>query len=53
MTDEMVPGDEAPPDSPSTGEDMCERCGGSGEVDGGTCPVCGGSGRIVEVIGGG
>jgi hypothetical protein len=53
MTDEMEPGDEVPPDSPSAGEDLCERCHGSGEVDGGTCPVCGGSGRVVEAIGGG
>ena len=53
MTDEMQPGDEAPPGAESTGEDVCERCGGTGQAEGGTCPDCGGSGRVVEPIGGG
>jgi DnaJ-class molecular chaperone len=53
MSEEMTPGDEVPPDTYSTGEDACERCDGTGEVDGGTCPDCGGSGKVVEAIGGG
>jgi DnaJ-class molecular chaperone len=52
-TDEMAPGDEVPPDTASAGEDLCERCGGSGEADGQTCPACGGSGKVVDAIGGG
>jgi hypothetical protein len=52
-TDAMDPGDEVPPDTASAGEDQCERCHGTGRVDGSTCPECGGSGRIVEAIGGG
>jgi DnaJ-class molecular chaperone len=53
MSEEMTPGDEVPPDTYSAGEDACERCDGTGEVDGGTCPDCGGSGKVVEAIGGG
>jgi hypothetical protein len=49
----LAPGDDAPPGAPGTGEDLCPRCGGSGEVDGSPCPVCEGSGRVVEGIGGG
>jgi DnaJ-class molecular chaperone len=52
-TDAMTEGDEVPPDTYSAGEDQCERCHGSGQVDGSTCPACRGSGRVVEAIGGG
>lgn len=47
------PGDDAAPGTPGTGEDLCPRCGGSGELDGGECPNCGGSGKVIEGIGGG
>jgi hypothetical protein len=47
------PGDEAPPGTPGTGENLCPRCRGSGRLDGEACPHCGGTGRIVEGIGGG
>jgi hypothetical protein len=47
------PGDEAAPGTPGTGENVCPRCAGSGEADGGTCPDCGGSGKVIEGIGGG
>lgn len=50
---ELAEGDEAPPDEPSAGENVCPDCSGSGRRDGGDCPTCGGSGRIVEAIGGG
>jgi hypothetical protein len=47
------PGDEAPPGTPGTGENVCRRCGGSGRLDAGTtCPECLGSGRITTGIGG-
>ena len=52
VADEMVPGDEAPPGTPGTGEDVCPKCDSSGEVDGQTCPNCNGTGRIVTGIGG-
>ena len=60
MTDpDLNPGDDAPPGTPGTGEDVCPVCHGSGrlavgnEGDAESCPNCGGTGRIVEGVGGG
>jgi hypothetical protein len=48
------PGDEAPPGTPGTGEDICPVCKGSGKArNGGTCPNCNGTGKVTEGIGGG
>lgn len=47
------PGDEAPPGTPGTGQDMCRKCQGTGRVDGKECPDCGGTGFVIEGIGGG
>ena len=49
----MNPGDEAPPGTPGTAEDICPVCSGSGQANGGQCENCGGTGKIVEGIGGG
>ena len=46
------PGDQAPPGTPGTGENVCPACNGSGRVDSGECPNCGGTGKVVEGIGG-
>ena len=48
----MNPGDQAPPGTPGTGEDVCPRCKGTGRLGSDACPNCGGSGKIVEGIGG-
>ncbi|WP_043531516.1 hypothetical protein [Litchfieldella xinjiangensis] len=48
-----APGDEAPPGTPGTGQDLCRHCNGSGEVNGGKCPECEGTGYVIEGIGGG
>jgi hypothetical protein len=49
-----APGNQAPPGTPGTGENVCPRCGGSGKVDSGQrCPECGGSGKVTTGIGGG
>src|SRR3954469_15860009 len=46
---DMAPGDEAPPETPLAGEDVCPRCGGSGALpDGGECPECAGAGYVGE-----
>jgi hypothetical protein len=48
------PGDEAPPGTPGTGEQVCSRCGGTGMTDGGArCEVCEGTGKVTVGIGGG
>lgn len=52
VTDEMAPGDEAPPGTPGTGEDVQAQCAGTGEAGGEKCPNCDGTGRIVSGIGG-
>jgi hypothetical protein len=52
-TADMNPGDEAPPGTPGTGEDICPDCGGNGRKDNKKCPTCGGTGRVVKGISGG
>ena len=49
----MAPGDQAPPGTRGTGEDVCPACGGSGRNNaGGTCPNCLGKGTVTVGIGG-
>ena len=36
----MAPGDEAPPGTPGTAEDVCPACGGSGNIGGRECEPC-------------
>jgi hypothetical protein len=50
---QINPGDDAPPGTPGTGEDICRDCHGSGRIDGKTCPACGGTGKVTEGVGGG
>jgi RecJ-like exonuclease len=47
------PGDEAPPDAPGVGEDICPACKGTGKVEEMQCTVCGGTGKVLQGIGGG
>jgi DnaJ-class molecular chaperone len=48
----MSPGDQAPPGTPGTGENICPQCSGSGKFRDRTCPNCNGTGYVVEGIGG-
>ena len=48
----MAPGDEAPPGTPSTGENVCPECGGSGKLGASACPNCEGTGTVTVGIGG-
>lgn len=48
----IAQGDEAPPGTPGTGEDVCPAWKGSGQLAAKPCPNCDGSGRIVKAIGG-
>lgn len=47
-----APGDEAPPGTPGTGEDVCPKCSGKGRIGDRPCENCEGTGRIVRGIGG-
>ncbi len=49
----LNPGDDAPPGTPGTGEQVCPDCGGSGRVKGGECRTCGGTGKVIKGISGG
>lgn len=49
----LNPGDEAPPGTPGTGENICRVCGGSGRIIGAFCDSCGGSGKVIVGMGGG
>ncbi len=49
----MSPGDQAPPGTPGTGENVCPRCGGSGRIEQGPCPECQGTGHVNTGVGGG
>ena len=47
----MSPGDQAPPGTPGTGENLCRDCRGTGRLAGGeACPTCGGTGWVIEGI---
>ena len=48
----MSPGDEAPPGTPGTAENVCPRCGGSGRTGSEVCANCQGTGRVNVGIGG-
>ena len=48
----MNPGDQTPPGTAGTGENICRKCSGKGYVNGEQCEECGGSGKVVEGIGG-
>jgi DnaJ-class molecular chaperone len=47
------PGDDAPPGTPGTGENVCPECKGSGRIGAASCQACGGTGKVIEGMGGG
>ncbi len=49
----LNPGDQADPDTPGAGENVCRECNGSGKLGDRECPICGGTGVVIEEIGGG
>ena len=38
-------------DGTQTAQNVCPRCGGTGQLASGRCPVCGGDGLIREIVG--
>jgi DnaJ-class molecular chaperone len=49
---QMNPGDQAPPGTPATGENVCPVCHGSGRLGDAKCENCGGTGKVIQGIGG-
>jgi hypothetical protein len=49
----LNPGDQADPDTPGAGENICRECQGTGKLGEKECPICGGTGIVIEEIGGG
>ncbi|WP_424134785.1 DUF2934 domain-containing protein [Roseomonas chloroacetimidivorans] len=49
----LNPGDDAPPGTPGTGEDVCPVCQGSGRVENRACDACGGTGIVTKGVAGG
>jgi len=45
------PGDEVPPGTPQSGENLCRRCAGTGQLEGRPCSDCGGSGVVTTLVG--
>jgi DnaJ-class molecular chaperone len=52
-TSPTKPGDEAPPGTTGTGENLCPACSGTGKLGGESCPECKGTGKVTTGIGGG
>jgi hypothetical protein len=48
----MNPGDEAPPGTPGTGENVCPVCHGTGRTGAQSCANCRGTGKVTTGIGG-
>ena len=49
---DMNPGDQAPPGSTQTGENVCPKCNGKGTgANGSRCENCGGTGKVIEIVG--
>jgi RecJ-like exonuclease len=52
VLDRPAPGDEAPPETSGTGEDICPVCHGKGKVQDKPCENCEGTGKVIRGIGG-
>ncbi|WP_228431176.1 hypothetical protein [Baekduia soli] len=50
---DTAPGDEAPPGTTGTGQDVCPDCDGTGLVGTAVCATCQGRGWVTEAVGGG
>jgi hypothetical protein len=49
---DLTPGDEAPPGTPGTGENLCPARNPSGKKDSRKREQCNGTGKVIEGIGG-
>jgi len=44
-------GDEVPPGTAQSGENLCRTCKGSGRLAGRPCPDCDGTGKVTTLVG--
>lgn len=51
--EDLAPGDEVPPGTPSAGADVCPDCAGNGRAGDAACATCGGTGQVETAVGGG
>jgi DnaJ-class molecular chaperone len=51
MADSETP-EEVPPGTVGSGENLCRKCEGTGQLESGECPDCGGTGVVNTPIGG-
>ena len=51
MSDPKSPGDEVPPGTPQSAENVCRSCGGTGKLDERPCPDCQGTGTVTALVG--
>ena len=49
--DSKKPGDEVPPGTPQSGENVCWTCYGTGQFEDEPCPDCDGTGKVTTLIG--
>ncbi len=49
-TERAEPGDKISSDTPGTGENLCPKCDGTGEVSGSPCSDCAGTGKVIKPI---
>ncbi|MEO5374227.1 MAG: hypothetical protein H7840_08095 [Alphaproteobacteria bacterium] len=49
---DMNPGDEVPPGTPYSGNNLCHRCSGEGEKEEKPCIYCGGTGLVITIVSG-
>lgn len=48
----MFPGDEVPPGTPGSGENLCRKCAGHGAREETPCLWCGGTGIVITFVSG-
>ena len=51
-TELSKPGDQVPPGTKDSGEDLCRKCAGSGKIEGVECPECLGTGKVTTQVAG-
>jgi len=50
-SDTPKPGDEVPPGTFHSGENVCRRCQGTGRIEARACPDCDGTGKVTTLVG--